>query len=131
MRCLFYTFHGSYAFYPNIRNLPYHPRFTLISAFYPLIRVLSSYPRFVLSSAFYPLIRVLPSYPYFTLLSVHPSIRPSVRPSVRVLHFHPYPRSTLTLFYSRLSTIKAAFHFRVFHTHVYTRKTLNPTLYIF
>ena len=28
--------------------------------------------------------------------------------------------------------IKAAFHFRVFHTHVYARKTLNPsTLYIF
>ena len=28
--------------------------------------------------------------------------------------------------------VKAAFHFRVFHTHVYARKTLNPsTLYIF
>ena len=28
--------------------------------------------------------------------------------------------------------IKAAFHFRVLHTHVYPRKTLNPsTLYIF
>ena len=28
--------------------------------------------------------------------------------------------------------VKAAFHFRVFHTHVYVRKTLNPsTLYIF
>ena len=28
--------------------------------------------------------------------------------------------------------LKATFHFRVFHTHVYARKTLNPsTLYIF
>ena len=28
--------------------------------------------------------------------------------------------------------VKAAFHLRVFHTHVYARKTLNPsTLYIF
>ena len=28
--------------------------------------------------------------------------------------------------------LKVAFHFRVFHTHVYARKTLNPsTLYIF
>ena len=30
------------------------------------------------------------------------------------------------------SILEAAFHFRVFHTHVYARKTLNPsTLYIF
>ena len=30
------------------------------------------------------------------------------------------------------SSLKAAFHFCVFHTHVYARKTLNPsTLYIF
>ena len=56
-----------------------------------LIRVLPSHPRFTLISAFYPFIRVLPSYPCFTLLSV--------RPSVRVLHFHPYPRFTLTLLY--------------------------------
>ena len=29
-------------------------------------------------------------------------------------------------------SLKAAFHFRVFHTHVYARKTLNPsTLYVF
>ena len=69
MRCLFYTFHGS-------------------SAFYPLISVLPSYPRFTLSSVFYPHIRVLPSRPF---------VRSFVRPSVSVLHFHPYPRFTLTL----------------------------------
>ena len=31
-----------------------------------------------------------------------------------------------------VSVLKAAFHFRVFHTHVYARKTLNlSALYIF
>ena len=31
-----------------------------------------------------------------------------------------------------LELLKTAFHFRLFHTHVYARKTLNPsTLYIF
>ena len=83
MRCLFYTFHGSSAFYPLICVLPSYPRFTLISAFYPLIRVLPSHPRFTLPSAFYPhiayfsLIRVLPSYPCFTLSSVRSFVRPS------------------------------------------------------
>ena len=33
---------------------------------------------------------------------------------------------------AKANRVKAAFHFRVFHTHVYARKTLNPsTLYIF
>ena len=80
-----------------------HTRSTLISAFYPLIRVyphirvLPSYPCFTLISVFYPHIRVLPSR-LSVRPSVHPSVRLSIRPSVRVLHFHPYPRFTLTRF---------------------------------
>ena len=50
-----------------------------------LIRVLPFHPRFTLISAFYPLIHALPSYPCFTL-----SVRPSVRPSVSA--FYPYPQ---------------------------------------
>ena len=39
----------------------------------------------------------------------------------------------ISTFNSELAlALKAAFHFRVFHTHVYARKTLNPsTLYLF
>ena len=42
-------------------------------------------------------------------------------------------RQRISTFNSELAlALKAAFHFRVFHTHAYARKTLNPsTLYIF
>ena len=56
-----------------------HPRF------YPLIRILPSHPRFTLSSAFYPLIRVLHSHPPVRVLPSHPTVRPSVRhPPIRI-----------------------------------------------
>ena len=44
MRCLFYRFYGSSAFYPLIRVLPSYPRFTFSSVLYPHIRVLPSCP---------------------------------------------------------------------------------------
>ena len=42
-------------------------------------------------------------------------------------------RQRISTFNSELAlALKAAFHCRVFHTHAYARKTLNPsTLYIF
>ena len=56
----------------------------------------------------------------------------AMRPSVFVTYIIGKSRIIFSptngpIYCSYKKTVKAAFHFRVFHTHVYARKTLNPS----
>ena len=80
----FYVYCVITLYYLSIEHPLFLSQYTF--AFYPPIRVLPSHPRFTLSSAFYPHIRVLPSHPHFTILHV---FYYRIRPSENRIHVLP------------------------------------------